>query len=205
MPYPSELDCWVSIPTYASGHGDTLSNWKQTKGGIPQGTKLGVILFTVMTNRLLSDWHLKIKYVDDTTAVEILPKNSISYLNTVVSDILQFSTEHGLKLNPLKCKEMLINFMTNPNFIAAPINIGNRIVDPVTSYKILGVIIDNDHRWNSHVDYICKKASKETLFCTTPEASWGREKKYTTGIHNYDKTNTRVCCTGLAGNTNQSK
>ena len=139
-----------------------------------------------MTNRLLSDWHLKIKYVDDTSAVEILLRNFISYLNTVVSDILQFSTEHGMKLNPLKCKEMLINFMINSNFITAPINIGNRIVDPVTSYKILGVIIDNDLRWNSHVDNICKKASKR-LYSLRLLKSAGVEKRnilrvYTTTI-----------------------
>ena len=36
--------------------GGTLSDWQTLKGGIPQGTKLGIILFTVMTNKLLSDW-----------------------------------------------------------------------------------------------------------------------------------------------------
>ena len=33
--------------------GATLS----LKGGVPQGTKLGVILFTIMTNNLLADWY----------------------------------------------------------------------------------------------------------------------------------------------------
>ena len=32
--------------------GGTLSDWKSPNGGIPQGTKLGVILFSVMTNSL---------------------------------------------------------------------------------------------------------------------------------------------------------
>ena len=45
--------------------GRTLSDWLTLKGGVPQGTKLGVILFTVMTNKLLSDWRLRIKYVLD--------------------------------------------------------------------------------------------------------------------------------------------
>jgi len=35
--------------------GGTLSAWKTLKGGLPQGTKLGAILFTVITNILLSD------------------------------------------------------------------------------------------------------------------------------------------------------
>ena len=48
--------------------GRTLSDWLTLKGRVPQGSKLGVILFAVMTNKLLSDWRLRIKYVDDTSA-----------------------------------------------------------------------------------------------------------------------------------------
>ena len=78
---------------------------------MPQGTKLDVILFSVMTNRLLLDWKLHIKFVDDTSAIEILPRNSISLLNSAVTDIQQFAIDHNMRLNPPKCKEMLINFM----------------------------------------------------------------------------------------------
>ena len=43
---------------------------------VHQGTKLGVILFPVMTKKLLSDWWPRIKSVDDTSALKIIPKNS---------------------------------------------------------------------------------------------------------------------------------
>ena len=91
--------------------GDTISEWRIVKGGIPQGTKLGVILFAVMTNGLIADWPLRIKFVDDTSALEILPRNSISLLNYVVTDIHEFASSHNMKLNPGKCKEMFINFI----------------------------------------------------------------------------------------------
>ena len=64
--------------------GNVLSDWKHTHGGIPQGTKMGVTLFSVMINRLLKDWNVRAKYVDDTTVVEILPSNSISLLDLAV-------------------------------------------------------------------------------------------------------------------------
>ena len=64
--------------------GNVLSDWKHTHGGIPQGTKMGVTLFSVMINRLLKDWNVRAKYVDDTTVVEILPRNSISLLDLAV-------------------------------------------------------------------------------------------------------------------------
>lgn len=60
--------------------------------------------FSVMMNYLLCNWHLRIKFVDDTTALEILPRNGVSLLNHVVSNIHQFSSEHNImRLNPKKC------------------------------------------------------------------------------------------------------
>ena len=53
--------------------GSSLSSWKQVNGGVPQGTKLGLTLFAVMINKLLRNWHMRSKYVDDTTAFEIIP------------------------------------------------------------------------------------------------------------------------------------
>jgi hypothetical protein len=100
---------------------DTTSEWRTAKGGIPQGTKLGV-----MTNGLIADWPLRIKFVDDISALEILPRNSISLLNYVVMDIHEFASSHNMKLNPRKCKEMFINFMHNHNILVNPIIMGNK-------------------------------------------------------------------------------
>ena len=113
--------------------GGTLSDWLTLKGGVPQGTKLGVILFTVMTNSLLSDWRLRIKYVDDTSALEIIPRNSPSLLNIVASDIHNFAIAHNMKLNPTKCKEMHINFLCNSNYLSNPIVIGNNVIECIRS------------------------------------------------------------------------
>ena len=37
--------------------GGTLSKWNTLRVGITQGTKFEVVLFAVMTNSLLVDWH----------------------------------------------------------------------------------------------------------------------------------------------------
>ena len=109
----------------------------------------------------MRDWNLRINFVDDlTTALEILLRNGISLLNVAVKDIHKFSIKHNMKLNPKKCKEMLINFMQNDNFTTRPIVLGNNTVECVTTYKLLGIIISNDLKWNEHIDYISKKASK---------------------------------------------
>ena len=149
---------------------NVISEWKTPKGGIPQGTKLqgvGVILFTIMTNNLLGSWNLRIKFVDDTTALEIIPRNSVSLLNFATNDIYAFSEDHRMKLNPTKCKEMLINFMNNRNFILNPIVIGGNSIERVLTYKLLGVHISNDLNWNHYVEH-CEKGKQETLLSKGP-------------------------------------
>ena len=129
-------------------------------GGIPQGMKLGVILFAMMTNNLLREWHLRKKFVVDTMALEMLPSNGISLRNRAVNDIHKLSMERNMKFIAKKCKEMLINFMQNDNFTTRPIVLGNNTVERVTTYKLLDIIISNDLKWSEHIDYISKKASK---------------------------------------------
>ena len=66
-----------------------------------------------------------------------------------------------MKLNPKKCKEMLINFMQNDNFTIRPIVLRNNTVERVTTYKLLRIIIiSNDLKWSENIDYISKKALK---------------------------------------------
>ena len=50
--------------------------------------------------------------------------------------------------------------MQNDNFTTRPIVLGNNTVEYVTTYKLLGIIISNDLKWNDHIDYISKNASK---------------------------------------------
>ena len=59
---------------------------------------------------------------------------------------------------------MIINFMAYPNFSVRPICIGDSVVECVKSYKLLGVYIDNDLKWNSYIDYIVKKKTPKKLY-----------------------------------------
>ena len=86
---------------------------------------------------------------------------STGLLNFVASDIHNFAIAHNMRLNPTKCKEMRINFLRNSNCLINPIIIGGNVIERVNTYKILGVIMDNDLKWNCHVDYIVKKACKK--------------------------------------------
>ena len=72
-------------------HGASLSAPLYLNGGIPQGTKLGPVLFAVVVNDLVQSWGVRIKFVDDLTVVEVVPCNSPSLLNVVVDDVHAFA------------------------------------------------------------------------------------------------------------------
>ncbi len=45
----------------------TMSDWCEIKGGVPHGTKIGVLLFICMINDLQPPPIDTVKFVDDTT------------------------------------------------------------------------------------------------------------------------------------------
>ena len=61
-------------------------------------------------------------------------------------------------LNPRKTKDMWICFTDS---IPEPprIRIGDEEIERVDSFKLLGVLCQNDLKWNGHVDQIIRKAN----------------------------------------------
>ena len=127
--------------------GSDSSNIRSLNGGIPQGTKLGPVLFSVMVNDLVSTWPKRAKYVDDLTILEIILTNSPSYLNCSVYDIQCFSHRNNMRLNPAKCKAMTIDFLDYSSCTWRPICAGGVVIERVKSFKLLRVYIFEDLTW----------------------------------------------------------
>ena len=72
--------------------GSSLSPPVCPNGGIPQGTKLAPMLFAILVNRLVAQWPTRLKYVDDTTVFEVVPRCSTSYLQFALNDIRSFAS-----------------------------------------------------------------------------------------------------------------
>ena len=155
-----------------------LSDWKSPNGGIPQGTKLGVTLFSVLTNELLMVWNLRTKIVDDTTALEIIPRNSTSLMNIVVENVNEFAEKNRMKLNPRRCKEMVIDPLEYNTTVLRPITTGNTAIEKVKKYKLLRVILTVDLKWKEHIAYIYGKACKRLYSLCVLRKTGVEVKKY---------------------------
>ena len=73
-----------------------------------------------------------------------------------------------MKLNPTKCKEMLINFIVNP------IVIGSNTTERVMTYMLLGVYVSNDLKWNHHVEVIVQKGNRRLYSVVYLQLHWLR-------------------------------
>ena len=64
-----------------------------------------------------------------------------------------------MKLNVKKCKELRICFQKDkPELL--PLLIDEQAHEIVQSHKVLGLIIQNNLKWNEHKDSVVSKASK---------------------------------------------
>ena len=129
-----------------------------------QGTKLGPILFLVMINDLASHSPLRSSnwmFVDDVTISQAIHRNSPPGIQQDLNSIDAWSMSNNMKLHPKKCKDFTISFLRNsPQELSSTLSINSQPLEKVTCFKLLGVTLQNDLKWNAHVDSITSKASK---------------------------------------------
>ena len=141
-------------------YNQTLSEYAPLCAGVPQGTKLGPIIFQAVINDAAEGCSSHYwKYVDDLTFVENRACSVKGNLQSDLDDFLDWSVSNHLKLNPDKCQAIQICFMRNPP--SHPIlKIGHSLLSFVSSAKVLGIFIQQDLKWDAQVDHMCKCANK---------------------------------------------
>ena len=115
-------------------------------------------MFLVLINDLAIDngiAHIW-KYVDDTTASEVVIKGRASNAQQIADNVAKWSSDN-------RVKELRISFAKEESHFA-PIVINNEELGLVNSAKLLGVTISNNFTWNEHINEIIKKASKRLYF-----------------------------------------
>lgn len=143
-----------------------LSEPRTTITGIPQGSILGPLLFLIYIN----DFPNSLKNADcdmfaDDTQIGIASKDPKSITETLNSDLANISdwmAANKLSLNKSKTEYMIIGSHQNLKKCNSDlrIEIGNMPIERVSTFKSLGVMIDETLTWHSQVDLITKKVNK---------------------------------------------
>lgn len=171
---------WFSSYLYGRQQKVKLSNesssWKYVKIGVPQGTILSPLLFSMFIDDISeavsnSSVHL---FADD--ILLYLPTDTKSFqdnLNKINLDLLKFqhwANENGLKINAKKTQSIVIgtaHFHNTFNLSQFKLKLCDTEIEFQNKIKYLGVIINKTLTWTEHINSIISKVnySLRSLYC----------------------------------------
>jgi hypothetical protein len=148
---------------YVSYNG-SCSELNKITTGVPQGSILGPLLFTIYMNDICyaSNFH-SILYADDTTLINpICTHDSAEIINEELNKVCNWLAVNKLSLNAKKTKYMTFHWHQNTaaSLIRPIIQIQGHKIDKVSHFKFLGITLDTNLNWNEHVTELGNKLSR---------------------------------------------
>ena len=146
-----------------------MSQFSPIHCGIPQGSVLGPLLFSIYVTDLPCFVTGSCEMFADDTSIhssDTRPEKLANKLQTIIQNVDDWTKLNHMSLNSQKTKCMYICARQKRQKMKSdfePLFIGENRIDEVHSHKSLGVIIDRDLSWSEHVAFLIKRLSNKIL------------------------------------------
>jgi len=167
--FDEELVCWVQA--FLSGRRFSVllegrvGRERTVLSGVPQGSVLGPVLFLIYANFVMNEvGSLWVAFADDFKLGVAYRTSERGRAGTVLQDdldsIVRISSSWNLKLNPGKCVVMRFGRGCAGDVLAEDTHyhINGHVLEFVSTYRDLGVIVDTKLRFHAHVNTVVGKA-----------------------------------------------
>ena len=138
---------WLNVNSLVL-HG-SRSDYLTVPAGVPQGSVLGPLLFLIYINDIVEDIESDNKHFADDTSMYLCLENPhirAEILNNDLEKIMQWANKWKIKFNARKTELMNIS-----------LNFGRTISEDTHSHKHLGIIFQNNCKWESHIKMLIAK------------------------------------------------
>ena len=145
---------------------EIFSDWIDVINGVPQGSILGPILFSIYTRQIPTIFKFVdcFMFADDTQLLKSYNiEDSIKAFDEINSDLntlFEWCEKYYLKLNPKKCLHLIIgsdkNLKLLNNSIIKDLKINDIIIPRCNEARNLGLIFDEHFSWEPHINFLTK-------------------------------------------------
>ena len=129
------------------------SSFQDVKAGVPQGSRLGPLLFIIYINDIVHEIDSEMLiFADDTTLLACGqdPAEIAIQLNRDLGKISDWAKKWKVAFNTSKSKDMIFSKILN-----------NEIINRVNSHKHLGVYLQSNLDWSTQINETCLRANRK--------------------------------------------
>ena len=138
------------------------SNMLDINAGVPQGSRLGPLLFIIYINDIESEIESDILiFADDTSlfATGLDPAETTLQLNRDLEKIANWAIQWKVTFNVKKSKDIIFSnkYLNN----SPPLILNDNYIDRVNVHKHLGIYLSSTLDWSEQIKQVCLKANRK--------------------------------------------